>query len=283
MKTSFAVIGGDKRQSYLAEMLLHEGSSVHSFGNPFLKCVSSLDTALQNADILLLPFPISTDGVYLNSPENYEIPLSDLLKRASEHGIKSVFGGAIKPAVSENAEKLGLKLIDYGKNESLLLGNALCTAEGAIEIAMRELPITVHGAKAVVIGYGRIGKMLAAKLKVLGAEVSAVARKQADRTLIECNGITPYPFEHLESALKSADLIYNTVPSPVIGESVLRSVPSDALIIDLASSPGGVDGSAAKKAGVRVIWALSLPGKTCPKSAARIIMRAITSELGNQA
>lgn len=229
--------------------------------------------------MLLLPFPLSHDGVYLNSPENCEIPLDALFEKAKVYGIKRIFGGAIKPKVCENAEALGLRVTDYGKNESLLLENALCTAEGAIEIAMREMPITVHGARVVILGYGRIGKMLAAKTSALGARVSAVARKSSDRTLMECDGITPFSFDELDRALKDADLIYNTVPYPVINESVLSYVGSDALIIDLASAPGGVDGNAAKEAGIRVIWALSLPGKTSPKSAARIIKQAVTSEL----
>ncbi len=279
MKSSFAVIGGDERQSYLTEMLIDKGHSVHSFGNPFLKCTPTLDTALESSDILLLPFPVSPDGVYLNSPENCEIPLTELFKKAKKHGITRVFGGAIKPAVSEIAEKLGLNIIDYGKNESLLLGNALCTAEGALEIAMREMPITLHGAKITIIGYGRIGKMLASMTKALGARVCAVARRPSDRTLMECNGITPFSFDLIEDAVKNADIIYNTVPTTVVDGNVLRHADKSALIIDLASSPGGVDGKAAKEAGIRVIWALSLPGKTCPKSAARIIMQAVTSEL----
>ncbi len=279
MKNTFAIIGGDKRQSYLTDMLSDEGFSVCPFGNPFAPCTDSLDLALENADILLLPFPVSPDGVYLNSSEKCEIPLDELFIKAKKHGIKHVFGGAIKPAVAEKAEKLGLKITDYGKNESLLLGNALCTAEGAIEIAMREIPITLHGSRVIILGYGRIGKMLATKIRSLGADVAAVARKPSDRTLMECDGIKAFSFTELSSALKNADLIYNTVPSQVIDKDVLSYIDRDALIIDLASSPGGVDVNAAKEAGVRVIWALSLPGKTCPKSAARIIKQAVLAEL----
>ena len=279
MKNTFAIIGGDKRQSYLAEMLIHDGFSVRAFGNSFTENTETLELALEGSDILLLPFPLSPDGIYLNSSPQHEISLKTLFTKAVQYGVKRIFGGAINPAVREKLDLLGFETTDYGKNESLLLGNALCTAEGAIEIAMRELPITIHGLKTVVLGYGRIGRMLATRMKALGADVSAVARKPADRALMETDSVTPFSFSQLEDALKDAALIYNTVPSQVIDEYHLSRITPDTLIIDLASAPGGVDGNAAKKLGIRVIWALSLPGKTCLKTAADIIKRAVLAEL----
>ena len=50
---------------------------------------------------------------------------------------------------------------------------------------------------------------------------------------------------------------------------------SDALILDLASKPGGVDWDAAQALGRRVVWALSLPGKTAPFTAGEIIAKTI--------
>lgn len=279
MKNTFAIIGGDKRQSYLAEMLLRDGFPVRAFGNSFTENTETLELALEGSDTLLLPFPLSPDGIYLNSSPQHEIKLSELFIKADTYGVKRVFGGAIKPAIEETLVSLGFSVTDYGKNESLLLGNALCTSEGAIEIAMRELPITIHGLKTVVLGYGRIARMLAVRMKFLGADVSAVARKPSDRTLMETDSVTPFSFSQLENAFKNADLIYNTVPSQVIDEYHLSRISPDTLIIDLASAPGGVDGNAAKRLGIRVIWALSLPGKTCPKTAADIIKRAVLAEL----
>ena len=49
----------------------------------------------------------------------------------------------------------------------------------------------------------------------------------------------------------------------------------NTLIIDLASSPGGVDVSAAKKLNSRVLWASSLPGKYAPESAGELIADCI--------
>lgn len=57
----------------------------------------------------------------------------------------------------------------------------------------------------------------------------------------------------------------------------------DALVIDLASKPGGVDLNAAKEYGVKTVWALSLPGRVAPISAGDIIKQTvlnICAELG---
>ena len=57
----------------------------------------------------------------------------------------------------------------------------------------------------------------------------------------------------------------------------------DALVIDLASKPGGVDLNAAKEYGVKTVWALSLPGRVAPISAGDIVKQTvlnICAELG---
>lgn len=137
--------------------------------------------------------------------------------------------------------------------------NAIPTAEGAIEIAISETPVTIHGSKCLVLGYGKIGKILTKDLYGMGAVTYAAARKYADLAMIEGHGYEPLPMSVLESRINDFDIIFNTVPALVLDDKVLSGVRKDALIIDLASKPGGVDFEAAKKYGLRVIWALSLP------------------------
>ena len=67
----------------------------------------------------------------------------------------------------------------------------------------------------------------------------------------------------------------------VFNKELLPKLKKDCLIIDLASAPGGVDFNEAKKLGLKVIWALSLPGKCSPKSAALIIGNAVENYLNN--
>ena len=169
----------------------------------------------------------------------------------------------------------GLTLHDYFAREELAVANAVPTAEGAIQIAMEELPITIHGARALVIGYGRLGRALSQRLAALGAKVSVAARKYADLAWAESCG---YGIEHtgqLEGWLCCYDLVVNTVPARVLDRKGLEDHQSGCLVIDLASKPGGVDLEAAAQLGVKVVWALSLPGKVAPVTAGRSIKTTI--------
>ena len=67
----------------------------------------------------------------------------------------------------------------------------------------------------------------------------------------------------------------NTVPHRVLGVEELADLKEGCLVIDLASKPGGVDLEAARQLGVRVIWALSLPGKVAPVTAGAAIRNTV--------
>ena len=144
-------------------------------------------------------------------------------------------------------------------------------AEGAIQIAMEELPITLHDARVLVIGFGRLGKALAPRLRALGAHVWVSARRYEQRAAAQGMGLGSEGVDRLPDWLCSYDLVFNTVPAPVLGVEELAALKEGALVIDLASRPGGVDLDAAATLGVRVIWALSLPGKVAPVTAGRYI------------
>ena len=61
----------------------------------------------------------------------------------------------------------------------------------------------------------------------------------------------------------------------------LNLLNKDCLIIDLASRPGGVDFQYCNDKNLKVIWALSLPGKTSPVSAGRYIGIAVENILND--
>lgn len=117
---------------------------------------------------------------------------------------------------------------------------AFPTAEGAIQLAMEELPITIQGTRALVIGNGRIGKLLAGKLSCLGALVWVSARSPRDFAQIETNCHTALDTRRLAGHLSGFELVINTVPAHVLGAAELAELPEHCLIIDLASKPGGV-------------------------------------------
>lgn len=279
--TKIAVIGGDMRQSYLTDFLENADFTVSAYGvKGYEKSTDTLEGALSGAYAAVLPYPISPDGVYLNSLTDIgRMRLTSLFSELERLGIRRVIGGGFKPATASLAELHGLKIYDFGTSESVLIKNALCTAEGAIEIAMRELPINLQGSVCAVIGYGRIGRLLAVRLKALGASVCVFARRSEAISGAESDGLEARGISELSASLTDTDVIFNTVPSLILNKEVLLSLRADALIIDLASAPGGVDFAEVERLSLKVIWALSLPGKCSPKSAAEIIGKEIISHL----
>ena len=62
-----------------------------------------------------------------------------------------------------------------------------------------------------------------------------------------------------------AAMLVNTVPAPVVTGAIIRELPRDAYIFDIASKPGGTDFACARECGIRADLALGLPGKYAPK------------------
>ena len=157
--------------------------------------------------------------------------------------------------------------------------NAVPTAEGAIELAISETPITIRSSNCLVLGYGKVGKVLAHSLQALGAKTHVAARKYADLAFIESHGCHPLTIRETLARLGEFDIIFNTVPALILDADGLKKIPRSTLIIDLASKPGGVDFEVAKELGLRVIWALSLPGRIAPVTAGTIIKDTIINIL----
>ena len=148
------------------------------------------------------------------------------------------------------------------------------TAEGAIECAMREYEGTISVSKCLVTGFGRIGKILAHKLVLLGANVTVSARKPSDLAYVKALGYNAINTENLRT-VKRFDIVFNTIPRLIFDRELLMNTDTNTLIIDLASLPGGVDFDTAEKLGIYAVRALSLPGKCAPKTAGEIIKTTV--------
>lgn len=279
------VIGGDLRQAKLAQLLRSDGHAVHTFG---LENVpedawegEETLTGVERADCVILPLPVTGDGIVLNAPfAREEIKVERVLDALCSEQL--ICGGRVDEQTLSMAKARGLILHDYFSREELAVANAVPTVEGAIQIAMEELPITVHGSRILVIGYGRIGRMLAHRFQALGARVSVAARKWTDLAWVEAFGYGVEQTDQLDGWLCGYDLIVNTVPVRVLGEDRLGELKQGCLVIDLASKPGGVDLQAAGRLAVKVIWALSLPGKVAPVTAGKAILNTVYNILREQ-
>ena len=140
---------------------------------------------------------------------------------------------------------------------------------------MEETQKRVHGTKTLVMGFGRVGKVLAKMLHGIGAEVSCEARKDEDIAWIKAYGYEPIRLEELNDNLGKYDIIINTIPFQILDKERLELLKKDVVIIDLASNPGGVDRKIAREKGLKVIWALSLPGKVAPLTSAEFIKETL--------
>ena len=150
-------------------------------------------------------------------------------------------------------------------------------------MALSEMPITLHDSKALILGYGRIGKVLAKMLDAFGADVGVCARRFESLAWIHTMGFKGIKLCSLADNINKYDVIFNTIPSMVLDKQILRNINKKSLIIDLASKPGGVDFDTARQFGLHVIWALSLPGKVAPVTSGKIIKNTvlnIVTEMG---
>ena len=271
----FWVVGGDLRQVRLAQLLQMDGHTVQTYAMEHRETKEARigsDTldGIERCDCVILPLPAVGEGGILNAPlSDRKVPLSAVAGRLKPGQI--LCGGKLDAEFVRSARETGCRVYDYFEREELAVKNAVPTVEGAIQIAMEELPTTLFGSRVLVIGYGRIGRLLAHRLKGLGARVTVSARSFRDLAWIEAYGYCAEHTDQLAGWLCSYDLIINTVPAQVLGEAALEDVSSDCLIIDLASRPGGVDFESAAALGLKVIWALSLPGKVAPLSSGQII------------
>lgn len=266
------VAGGDPRQAALAVLLADEGHSVHTYAleqGAGMKCEPSMKGA-DRADCVILPLPAAGADGKLNTPLSAQQHDLEEVLDALRPG-QLVCAGMVGDGLRRMAKERGLLLQDYFAREELAVLNAIPTAEGAIQIAMEELPITLHDARVLVVGFGRLGRALAPRLRALGARVWVSVRRYEQRAAAECMGLGSEGVDHLPDWLCSYDLVFNTVPAPVLGVEELAALKEGALVIDLASRPGGVDMDAAATLGVRVVWALSLPGKVAPVTSGRYI------------
>ncbi|MEG1441125.1 MAG: dipicolinate synthase subunit DpsA [Oscillospiraceae bacterium] len=283
---TFSFIGGDLRQLRVMISLASDGYKVKALGfdahdtikNDKIYTALSLEDVLENSDIIVLPLPYSTGDESINSPlSSQKIYISDVLKKMKSEQI--LFVGKADERLEILAKLYNVHVIDYMKREELAILNAIPTAEGAILTAMQETPFTIHNSRCLVIGNGRIGKVLAQSLKGLGANVSVVARKYSDIAWIKSCGNIGVPFKNLSSCIGESQIIFNTVPAMILDFKILSKVSKDSIIIDLASRPGGVDFETARELGKKVVWALSLPGKVAPDTAGDIIKDTIINIL----
>ena len=281
-KLKVAIIGGDKRQLYLAKELHKKGHHCIVYGimpdrdEGLWERAMTLQEAMQKAAYIIGPVPFSRNqqDIYIEGTEC--IPsISSFLDMLDDRHV--LFGGMLTKQIADYCEGKSILIYDFMQMETVSVENAIATAEGSIVEAIKESPCNLHGSRCLVLGYGRCGKILADKLAGLRSQVTVGARSSEQLSLADAYGHKGIPLGDIANSLHTYDVIFNTIPVKVLTRELLSLVKSEAVIIDIASKPGGTDFEAAKDLGICAKLCLGLPGIYAPKTSAQILVKAFLS------
>ncbi len=281
------VLGGDRRMAESVPYLLRAGAQVRLAGLPWddrfagVEVCQTAAEALTGAHVAVLPVQgVSDDGAVYTEKDVPPCLIDAGALRRPARGA-TVFAGIGNPLLRRLCEEAGLPLIEYREADEFATWNSIPSAEGAIQMAMEASPFTLFGSRSLVLGFGRTGKAIALLLRGLFSEVSVAARKELDWARSWASGYRYVPWEELDQAVAEADVIFNTVPALVLTREVLIGAPAHAVIIDVASAPGGTDFEAARDLGLTAKLAPGLPGIVAPVTAGKIIAELIIRHLSH--
>lgn len=273
-KRKILIAGGDLRQIYCGRYLAERFDlSFAGFDRCYipenLKIFSGDIDCYDVFDYIVFPVPPLKDGKYINTPFSGEaLTLEDIKRHINSDTV--IFCGKadedFRSFFSDN------EVYDYMDREELNILNAVPTAEGAICIALEELPVTLSNSRILITGFGRIGKILAGILKGFGADITVMTGSISNKAWAKAMNFKVCSKSDIDS---SYNLIFNTAPVLIFDRETLEKLGSETILIDLASKPGGVDFKSAGEIGIKAIWALGIPGKTAPVTAGEIIAETI--------
>lgn len=276
-----AVVGGDRRQLALIDALVSQGSRLVYFGLPDwaelagIEQAGSFEAAVSEAKVVVLPISGTDAAGTVRTVEGVPPVVLDEQSFGMLRQGTLLATGSLRPHFRIMAERAGVQVLEYAEENEIAILNSIPTAEGAIQIAMQELPITVHGSNAFVLGFGRCAVTLARMLHALGAHTFVYARRSAQLARAIEMGITARPLDVLADEIGTAHVIFNTVPAMLLPEALLGRTDPTVLIVDIASSPGGTDFEAARRLGRKAVLSLGLPGKVAPVTAGKVLASAL--------
>lgn len=278
LNENIAIIGGDLRVIKLAQMLSKDNFNVKVYGiekaeelikNFKIKRCDRIEQVVLDCNIIIGPMPFSKDGSILNAPYCKDtINIEELILKLKG---KKLIAGSIKPQILEHMKNNNIEAIDLMNIEKLTILNTIATAEGTLQVAMEETDKTIYNSNVLILGFGRVGKVVADRFKKVGANVYCEARKQDDLAWAKTFGFYTIHLDNLDDYLNKFDIIINTIPAIILEENRLEKIKKECLIIDLASMPGGTNFEKAKELGIKTIHALALPGKVAPTTSAKFI------------
>ena len=259
---NIVIIGGDKRQKMLSDILSNQGFVCRYIDSEeeFLK-----ENCIFKNDIIVLPVPISKDREYIySSNETFKLCISDVLSRADSTNF--IFGGRITEAVKVYLTEKKIGYFDYSECEEFEIYNAYLTGLGAVKLLLENTEYDIKKKKALITGFGKVARFTAQEMLKAGCDVYVCARNKVQTAQAECSGCKIIEFEKRSSCLYLFDFVFNTVPENIFNlEDVVHL---KGKYFELASAPFGVRKEFFKGREDKYIFGGSLPGKYLPCSAA---------------
>ena len=254
----------DRRQRYLGEFLINNGYHVIlAETSPELDLAAASISECDNKLLVLFPVPAPT------------VLLQRLKESLTPRHI--VLGGNIPKDFTAFCDEQKIAYIDYFKYPAIAIENAVATAEGAICEAILTSEYNLHHSEVLVIGFGKCGEILADKLQGLKCHVTVSTRDAIAKARAKAYGYGLLS----DNSYQQFDILFNTAPAMMIGPSVIDQLKPDAVIIDIASAPGGTDFNYCAEKGIAPKQCPGIPGRYSPKTSAKILFDHIQEKLGN--
>ena len=256
---NICIIGNSKRTEILKNNLIRSNYTIASY-----RSCDELPAKI-DAQIIILPIPTVNLNGKLNLGGSFTLTVEELLDRTLNTSTVITCGYSVK----------GFNTVDLNTRDDFAYLNAIPTAEGAISIAISECDISLFYAKTIIFGFGRIGKILANRLHAMGCDVTVAARSLKDLSYAKSLGFSAIKISEVQKLIINYDLIFQTVPSPVITADIIDNIKKTATVIELSSKSVGTNTEYAAHNGIKVISAMGLPEKTSPTTAGYILTESI--------
>lgn len=255
------VIGGDFRMNIAYMELKKQGYTVDSLG-----LINNDCGKIEHADVVLLPVPTTRDGKNIFCPQSDEaIPL-DYVKTANKDSLVLSCGYTFAD----------LNCIDYLKLDSFCLANAVPTAEGAIAKAIYDTPFCLLNSRVLVIGCGRVAKVLIDRLNALKCHLTVSARNSRDFAYLDALGINHIHTSDVNKNCDKYDIIFNTIDLYIFNDYARLK---NCFLYDL-STKGCIDFKLAQEQNIKAEKLPGIPGKIAPVSAGKIIAQTVNQLIG---
>lgn len=288
-KNKLSFIGGDLITAYLINMFLEEGNKIITYAFDSAEDLinaddkkkskmfaKSIEEAINFSDNIVFAMPFQNDSEKVISTFSLEqIEFKEIIPLLKN---KNIFAGNLSEETINILEKQNTTIYNLNENNEIKISNALITAEAAIGIIAADSNKTINGMEILVLGFGRLGKMVAKSFSSLNAKVTVEARKDSDLAWINAYGYNALNLENLTENIHKYDIIINTVPFMLLDKERIEKLKKDVFVLDLADERG-IDTKEARKRNIKNLWALSLPAKNAPYSYAESIKNVMETIL----